>query len=176
MYQRNPNAKISKEREVITMSTFFLHKEQITDPDFVDADIDVVTVHEFCATHSESNAKAQLWLQDADQPLNPTLTLKDAGAIEDCHVILAECEKIQVTLNHNAATRTLEVAPSTTLRKVFEQAVSTNYFNLTDQEKTGHELIQVENEDITMDSLLGTLTINECAVVLDLVPTHRFQG
>lgn len=158
------------------MSTFFLHKENISDPDFVDADIDKVTVQDFCTAHIEGDAKAHLWLQDVEQPLNPTLTLKEAGATEDCHVIVATCEQIKVTINHNAETNSLHAAPSITLHKIFEYAVGDGGFKLTDQQRAEHELIQVENDTVTMDSLLGTLTINDCAVVLDLVPTLRFQG
>ena len=154
------------------MAQLFLHRRG-EDTEFIDVDL-VTTVEDFCSSCGEPTSQA--WLQDNTEPLNPNKTLSEAGVADRCHVLVISCQEITVRVRQVDNTfHKFTVAPSITVRSIFDLAAGPDGFGLTDDERVKHDLV-IGDDIIDLNEHIGTLSDAECTVTLDLCPQDRFLG
>lgn len=121
---------------------------------------------------------ASVWLEGAEQPLDPALPLDAAGVTERCHVHISACEAITVEVRYGGDNREHRASPAVTVGAILERiAASGSGFGLTDAERVKHVLV-LRGGDIELDwaEHIGSVADDGCAVRLDLQPKERFEG
>ena len=155
------------------MAEIFVHQrgKQI---EFVELDLGK-TVEEFAIECTGTGAL--VWIEDAEESLNPTLTLAAAGVVARCRVHVSLCKSIAVKVRHNGETIENSVSPATTGIVILKWAAGPEGFKLTDSETAKHVLaICGTDTELGQDDHLGTLADDDCSICLDLIPADRPAG
>ena len=119
---------------------------------------------------------AQVWLEDQEEPLNLSSSLKDAGVTRRSRIHIHTCRKIHVTVNFQSETKQHPFSPSTTVRTIKQWA--DHKFGL-DEGTASEYVLQIcestiqPSEDIQIGSLVQP---GQCRVCFDLVPRELIQG
>ena len=142
---------------------------------FVDADPQstVATLAAECAGDG-----AYVWIEGAEEPLDPAAALDAAGVTERCHVHISTCETIAVEVRYAGETGAHRVSPAITVGALLERvARADGGFGLTDTERAQHVLaLQREGDELDWAEHIGSAIGEDCTVLLDLRPKERFQG
>ena len=142
---------------------------------FVDADPQstVATLAAECA-----GGGAYVWIEGAEEPLDPAAALDAAGVTERCHVHVSACEAIAVDVRYGGETAAHRVSPAITVGALLERiARADGGFGLTDTERALHVLaLRREGDELDWAEHVGSVAGEDCAVLLDLRPKERFQG
>ncbi len=118
----------------------------------------------------------RVWLENADEPLDPDLELDAAGIKNRSRVQVHTCHRIVVTVNFKADSKTHPFAPSATIGAV--KAWAEDKFKLSGVDATEYALQLCNTSDRPADDIqLGSLTTHpHCSVCFDLVPKQRVEG
>ncbi len=119
--------------------------------------------------------EAELWLEDADQPFERTVTLIEVVE-EDAHLHGSRCKKIEATINFHDRQETHSFPPSATIDHVFKYSVGDNGFNLPRDERPKHQLVLCQTTTVPDKSEhIGSLA-KDCEICFDLNPKKKFEG
>jgi hypothetical protein len=134
------------------------------------------TIRELAA-HYGANIEALVFVDDAEEPADPEMTLSDSGVGEGSHVHVARCRRVRATVNFNEDSKSRRFPPNVVMAAVFEWATGPNGFKLSPTDKAEHMLVITGTETIVdEDSHLEAYANEECEAEFDLVPKHRFEG
>jgi hypothetical protein len=118
---------------------------------------------------------ASAWLEDTDEPLDPTNVLTNVANDND-HIHLNRCHRVEVTVNFAGKEKSRKFAPGATIQAVRRWAVGPNGFDLPAKEQPKHEVGVCGTGNIAeRTDHVGTLAA-DCSVCLNLAPKDRFQG
>lgn len=122
-------------------------------------------------------ADARAWLENSDDPLEPTATLADAGVKERDHIQISKCRHLNVTVRYGGDSKSKQFPPGATIVSVFNWATGSNGFDLTQTEKAKHTLGICDTlTQPDKASHIGSFADEDCGVCLDLAPKERFEG
>ncbi|MDE2934622.1 MAG: hypothetical protein OXS47_12265 [Chloroflexota bacterium] len=143
--------------------------------------LEVITVDE--ATSVEELAVeceavgALVWLEDEEEPLNPTETLEAVGVVARCHVHVSLCPKVTVKVRYGGDTIERPVSPAATAGRLLKWAAGPEGFKLTDTEAAKHVLVICgTTSEFKQAEHVGFIADDDCSVCLDLLPKERFEG
>jgi hypothetical protein len=132
------------------------------------------TIADFLADQSAADGAA-LWLEDAETPLEPARSLRDAGLEDRARVHISTCRKVEVVVHFNGD-KEKEFPPAATLGSVFEWATGPHGFKLSATERAKHTLTLCDSEtESDRAEHVGALA-EDCRVCFDLAPKDRFAG
>lgn len=121
--------------------------------------------------------KGEVWLEGADEPLDPKQTFKQAGIGERAHLHVSTCRRVEVSVRYGGPpAKSEEFPPGTTFAAVFAWATGKKAFDLTKAEQAKHTFA-VCDSDVQPDrsAHVGSFA-SECKLCLDLAPKERFEG
>lgn len=152
----------------------FVHTAGREDPDLIEVEATTVVRELIAAGEPDGN----LWIEEADEPVRPDLTLEQAGIGHRQHVHRGRCHRVEVAVRFNSRRLEHSFAPATTIKKVYRWASGPDGFNLTPDQAAKHVLaVPGADHFLAGDVHLGSLvTPGTCEVVLDLLPRDRFEG
>ena len=155
------------------MSKIFLHQLG-KETDLVDL-IPDKTVQEFGSEFLGEGAS--VWLEDAEQPLDPGKTLEDEGVVELCHVHVSVYEKVMVKVRFNGNNAEQYFPPATTVGPIFKWATGPDEFKLTDNQAAQHNFSLCGGQgEVDESAHVGCLADEDGAVCFNLLPNARFAG
>jgi len=135
-----------------------------------------VTVASLKATLIErrlADAETELYLEDADEPLETTTRLDSFGR-SNIKVHASGCKRVEVTVTFGGRSIEHKFAPSTTVAKV--QRWASERFELTPEDASDHILQLSGTHDRPSPTVhIGSLA-RDCRVAFDLLPNERIQG
>lgn len=118
-----------------------------------------------------------VWLEDIDEEIDVSLTLREAGVGERAHVHVSRCKKIEVRVRYGGRTIERSFTPSATIQRVFDWATGGEEFDLTKAEKAKHALgICDTTTEADKADHVGKFASAECKACFDLAPKERFEG
>lgn len=122
------------------------------------------------------DAEALLWVEEAEDPLDPDTTLVEAGIVEFTHVHHGHCKAIAVAVRFGGETKEHEFSPASTVQRVFSWASGNKGFDLPAEQRAKHTLglCGTQTEADRRDHV-GSLA-SDCRVCFDLAPKARYQG
>lgn len=133
------------------------------------------TVEDFVL--AEFGEGGQMWLEDAEEPLSSSATLKSAGVGHRSRVHLGTCLRVEVAVHYAGEQKERSFPPGATIMAVFRWAVGPQGFNLTQEERAKHTLfISGTTNEPDKTEHVGTFATDECSVSFDLAPKERFEG
>ena len=151
----------------------FLHQRQ-KDIRIVEVELDT-TVGKLATEFLDE--KASVWIQDAEEALDPDKSLEHAGVTTLSHVHISLAEKVYVKVYQTDHDIEQAFFPATTVEKVFNWAVGPEGFKLTDTEAAKHILATCDKrEEVDPEAHIGRYAGEDSSVCLDLVPRDRFEG
>jgi hypothetical protein len=137
-----------------------------------------MTVGEFGALVARSRGieeSVEVFIEDADEPLETSMVLVDVVAIEGPPVHVARRHaKIAVTVEYNARDIEREFRPNVTVERIIVWAIGPDGFNL-EGDPSDFQL-KYEDEVLAPDTHLGQIPHPHDAVKLDLVFEVKPQG
>lgn len=159
------------------MSRIFVHR-QGSDVSFADADpgLKVADLGE------RVGPGARVWIEDEQEPLDPALTLDEAGVSDGSIVHVSLCESVTVDVRYQSEHRRYRVSPAATGGSVLDLVAGAGGggFGLTDEQRAMHVLALRdggEEREIRRGDHIGTFTNEECIdIPVDLRPEARFAG
>jgi len=119
-----------------------------------------------------------IFLEDAEEALDPAATLEAAGIRHRGRVHIHRCRRVAVAVNYNGRQIARDFPPSATIRRVKHWVDSNDGFDLRGVDATEH-LLQVCASNIRPDedTHIGTLVhLSGCPLCLDLVAKQRVEG
>lgn len=119
-----------------------------------------------------------IFLEDAEEALDPAATLEAAGIRHRGRVHIHRCRQVAVTVNYNGRQLARSFPPSATIRRVKRWVDSKEGFDLRGVDATEH-LLQVCGSNIRPDedTHIGALVhLPGCPLCLDLVAKQRVEG
>ena len=118
----------------------------------------------------------EVWLENAEEPLNLDATFKKAGIVPRCRVHIHTCRRVEVTVNYNGKSEQHPFPPSTTVGKVKQWA--DKKFGLSATDVTEHVLQLCGSTNKPSDDVqIGAFTEpRQCTVCFDLIPKERVEG
>lgn len=124
----------------------------------------------------DSGGVAEVFVEEAEEPLAPDVALAAAGIGHRGRVHVHRCRRVAVTVNFNQKDANHPFPPSATVRRVKAWAVEK--FKLNEVDAAEHVLqrcgsAERPDEDVHIGSLVQT---PNCAVCFDLVPKQRVEG
>jgi hypothetical protein len=134
------------------------------------------TVKEFAESIGHPDAK--VFLEGADEPAEPNVSLADAGIGDRANVHVGACMRVTVTVRYNQQTRTYEVPPAAALQSIYARASSQGEgFGLSEADRAQYTLqVQGANEQPDLSRHVGVFASDDCTAAFDLVLQDRFQG
>jgi|SRR6267154_860325 len=121
-------------------------------------------------------ADVLLFLEEAEEPAEPSTPLVDLTGPKGLKVHVHRCRRIEVSVTFNS-TREHAFAPSATIARVKRWATETAF--PMSPEEAGEHVLQISGTDErpSPGTHLGTLTsCPACRVSFDLVPNERVNG
>ena len=120
---------------------------------------------------------ASVWLEDADEPLDPHLTLEAVGVVARCHVHVSSCRSVLVKVRYGGDNLDFKLPPATTAVALLKWVAGPEGFKLTDAEIAKHVLVICgTNTEFDQAEHLGFIADDDCLACLDLLPKERFEG
>ena len=120
---------------------------------------------------------ADVWLENADEPLAPDLTLEVAGVEDRCHIHVSDCREVVVHVRYNGEVKPFKSSPAATADHLLQRAAGDEGFGLTEDQRASHMLVLARADDgLDRDAHIGSVVVEDCVVSLDLSPKHRYQG
>lgn len=117
----------------------------------------------------------ELWLENAEEPLEPATLLADLPA--DAHVSRGSCPRVSVTAKFNGDTLEKEFPQGATVAAVYAWASGEHGFNLAPAQRPKHVLALCGTQTQPDKSThLSELVNDECGVCFSVVPKVRFEG
>jgi hypothetical protein len=117
------------------------------------------------------------WLEDGEDPLEPTATLENLGIEERAHLHISTCRMVAVSVRYGGDTKSRDFPPAATVASVFTWATGPHGFGLTPTERAKHTLAVCEgNAELDRSAHIGSFAGDDCNVCLDLAPKERFEG
>jgi hypothetical protein len=120
-----------------------------------------------------------VWVEDGDAPLDPSLTLSEAGIRHRSHIHVNRCRSVRVQVTyHGPPPREEDFGPAARLQAVFDWATGKKGFDLSREDKAEYALQVCESTDQPeLSDHVGSLVIDgSCDVCFDLVAKHNIQG
>lgn len=117
-----------------------------------------------------------IYIEDAEEAVDPNASLDEAGIRHRGHVHIHRCHRIDVSVNFNARTETKVFPPSATVGRVKKWAVKA--FGMSDKDAAEH-ILQITGSGARPDEdiHIGTLVTHPAfRVFFDLVPKVRVEG
>lgn len=157
------------------MPEVFVHSSKLQDVELrtLDDDATVADLAEAVETG------ASVWLEDAEEPLEPSQRLDEAGVGNRSNVHVGTCKKVTASVRFNNETLEFQMPPSATLQSLYARATAARPggFSLDELARSEHTL-QILGTSIQPDLSrpVGAFASNECTVAFDLVLQQRFQG
>ena len=134
-----------------------------------------ITVEEFAA--KIFNGKANVWIEDTDDPLAPDKTLYECEVTSECNVHVSVCEAVEVKARYAGDDVNLKFSPSATIDAVLKQVAGPEGLKLSDSQIAKHYLAICDvKEELPPTDHVGTYADDQCAVCLDILPKVRPQG
>jgi hypothetical protein len=122
---------------------------------------------------------AELWLEGAEQALDPGLRLDVAGIGDRANVYVGICKRVTTTVHYNNQTRVIDTPPAATLQSIYDRVTSDapQGFGLDDLARAEHTLqIKGTTTQPDLSRHVGAFAGDDCTVAFDLVLQQRFQG
>jgi len=121
--------------------------------------------------------QGDLWIEDADDPLDGNVCVKDAlGDGRHLHHS-RRCRRLTVTVRYGGDTKERVFPPAATIQRVFQWATGNKGFDLSKAERAKHELGVCGSGVIAeRREHVGSLAGPDCSLCLDLAPKERFEG
>ena len=124
-----------------------------------------------------AGAGASVWLEGADEPLDPRLTLEAVDVVARCHVHVSSCLSVVVKVRYGGDNVEFKLSPATTAAALLKWAGGPEGFKLTDAEIAKHVLVICgTNTELDQAEHLGFIVDDDCSACLDLLPKERFEG
>lgn len=125
----------------------------------------------------DDDASALVWLEDADESLDPERTLAESGVNEGAQVHVSRCRRVDVRMRYGGDDKNRTFSPAATIARVFDWATGKDGFNLSAAERAKHTL-QVCGQKTQPDRAdhVGSYADGECKACFDLAPKERFEG
>lgn len=118
-----------------------------------------------------------VWVEEADEELQVSVTLVEAGIPHRGHVHVNRCRKIEVTVAYNGTSKEHTFAPAAKVARVRKWALSKQGFDLTPTDAADLVLVfagTTVKPDLT--DHVGSFVSDDCKVAFDLVPKPRTEG
>jgi hypothetical protein len=117
-------------------------------------------------------------LEDADEELDITLSVVEAGVADRAHVFRGRRRRIIVVVSYNGERREHEFGPNARVHRVFRWATGEHGFSLGKEDAAEHTLVLVGTDVIPPgDAHLGSLDDTHPGhLAFALIPKHRFEG
>jgi hypothetical protein len=118
-----------------------------------------------------------LWLEDAEDEIDPAQTAAIAGIPHRGHVHVSRCRQVSTQVTFNGETKERKFPPAARVDRVFDWAVSKRAFDLTPTDAAEH-VLQITGTNIQPDLAdhIGSFIGDHCTVALSLVPKIRNEG
>jgi hypothetical protein len=118
-----------------------------------------------------------IFLEDADEPVDPGEAELKPGAIGGVKVHVHRCREVKVSVTFNGETVHHPFTPATTIAKVKKWAAERK-FGMTEEEAGEHVLqIKGTHERPAPNIHIGSLVAHpHCHIAFDLVPDERVNG
>ncbi len=151
----------------------FVHGQQ-DELDIIPVDLGT-SVRDLAADCGETSAN--VWLENADEPLDPDLTLEAVGVTDQCHIHVSDCREVVVHVRYNGDEKRFESSPAATADHLLRRVAGDEGFGLTEDQRASHMLVLAGADDgLDRDAHIGSVVVEDCVVSLDLSPKHRYQG
>lgn len=146
------------------------HLEIAADRSFADLRAAILAKH-------AADGDSQLFLEDADEPVEATAHLGQHSGNNGLKVHLHRCRKVETPVTFNGRTVNAKFPPSATVARVKKWAAEKE-FGMTPEEAGEHALqLAGSQERPAPGAHLGALTARPgCRVAFDLVPNERVNG
>lgn len=126
---------------------------------------------------SGGQESSEVWLQDGDEPLDPDLTIEQAGIGNRAHVHVSTCKRVEVTVRFLESDKSHSFPPGATVAAALAWATGSKGFDLPDRERVKHLLAACDaNEPADKNRHVGSFATDACTACFDLVPKERFEG
>jgi hypothetical protein len=151
----------------------YVHNKESEEPRLVVV-AEEVRLNEIVIEHAEQGAGG--WLEDVDEELDISLTIRELAIVERSHIHVSTCRRIQVTVRQDSE-KTKEFAPSATVARVYEWASGPDGFDLLPAERVKHTFVICGTQtEPDRSAHVGSFADANCAVCFSLVPKHRSEG
>jgi hypothetical protein len=152
----------------------YVHEEGRVDADAVDLD-EAIPIGDALEIASDDVA---VFVEDADEELDPTATLAVAGVADRAHLFRGRRRRIKVAVSFNGESIDREFRPNATVGRVFRWATGPNGFDLSKEDAAEHTLAISPGDTIPpRDAHLGSLDNGSPGrLTFALIPKHRFEG
>ena len=157
------------------MPEIFVHAKSLPDVELRTLDDDA-TVDDLA---SSVEPGAQVWVEDADEPLDGARRLNEAGVSDRANVHVGTCKKVTTTVHYNNDTREVETPPAAALQSIYDRVTGAapKGFGLDATARAEHTLqIKGTTTQPDLSRHVGAFAGDDCTVVFDLVLQQRFQG
>jgi hypothetical protein len=141
-----------------------------------EADIDHASTAAALLLQVGAEPDALLWIEEAEDPLDPGVTLVEAGVVEFSHLHHGRCRRVAATVRFGGEPKERAFSPSATVQTVFAWAESKEGFDLPAEQRPKHTLgLCGTQTEADRRAHLGSLA-SDCRVCFDLAPKTRYQG
>ena len=125
-----------------------------------------------------ADADGHVWLEDVDEELDPSISLKDAGVRRHHHVHRGHCPRVDVVVRFNGGSYEQTYGPGATIKKIEKWIFGAEGTNLSAEQAAKHVLAEPGGDHFLEAGVhVGSLVkLGSCTVVLDLLPRARFEG
>lgn len=153
----------------------YMHTQGNDEPELVEIEENAM-IRELLVI-GDSRDSEVVMIEEVEEPLDPGITLIEAGIHHRHHVHRGRCRRISVKVRYNGD-KNDEFPPTVTIRRVFEWATGEKGFDLTPAQKATH-VLALPDADYYLDWDVHIITLvapGTCDLVLDLAPKERFEG
>jgi hypothetical protein len=117
-----------------------------------------------------------IWAEDADEPLNPAVTITAAGLKDRGHAHRGRGHRVTAGVRFNGQIKERAFAPSIRVERVFKWATSDQAFDLPRDQRATHTLyLSGTGVEADRDAHLGSLAVDR-TVAFELAPKERYAG
>jgi len=120
--------------------------------------------------------EAMLWVEETEDPLDPNVTILEAGIVDFTHLHHGRCRKVEVSVRFGGESKSREFSPAATVQRIFEWSVGEHGYDLPRDQRPKHTLGLCGSEsEADRRAHVGSLA-TDCRVCFDLAPKTRYQG
>ena len=154
----------------------FLHSASGLMPRLIDVSPSSTVEETIGAFGSEGDG---LWVEDADQEIDPGTSLEQAGVREHAHVHHHRCREVDILVRYIDGERHKDFSPAATVARVLKWALGPDGFNVPEVERPAFGFLScADGKAVPEDTHVGSLTGpgKVCEACLSLVKKHNPQG
>jgi hypothetical protein len=158
-------------------SRLFIHHPEAREPEVIDEIIETMTLREVITRRLGVTDRTVTLVEDTEIELSDELTVLEAEIADDAHLHVARRNKVHVEIGYLGDTRSQDVSPAVTIRKIRKWALGPEGFDLPPDQRAKHVLVLAGTQDRpTPETHVGSLVDEDHRVRLELVSKHQVAG